>query len=71
MREIGRHIETAQEVVTARPVLAAEADRLGEALGSVVMVIARTYATADRPVETAEIVVPVDRYELAYVIPVE
>lgn len=70
MREIGRHIETAQEVVTARPVLAAEADRLGEALGSVVMVIARTYATADRPVETADIVVPVDRYELAYVIPV-
>ncbi|TDC65293.1 hypothetical protein E1200_18630 [Actinomadura sp. GC306] len=37
MREIGRHIETAQEVVTARPVLAAEADLLGEALGSVVM----------------------------------
>lgn len=71
MREIGQHIETVEEVVTARPVLAAEADRLGEALGSVVMVIQRTYATADRPVETADIIVPTDRYELAYILPVE
>lgn len=38
--------------------------------GTIVMVIERTYVTAERPVETADIIVPVDRYEPAYVIPV-
>jgi hypothetical protein len=35
--------------------------------GSLALFIRRTY-TGDRPAETADIVVPVDRYELAYVI---
>ena len=71
MRVIGQRIESVQEVVTARPVLQSEAELLGEALGSVVLVIRRTYRTAERPVETADIIVPTDRYEAEYVLPVE
>lgn len=70
MRAIGITVEVATEIVTARHVLASEAEELGLPLGAVVTLIHRTY-TADRPVETADIVVPVDRYELMYVIPVE
>lgn len=70
MRVIGQHIAHANEVVTARGATADEADRLGLGRGSVVMVIQRTYYTEERPVETADIVVPPDRYELAYMIPV-
>ncbi|RFS86975.1 GntR family transcriptional regulator [Actinomadura spongiicola] len=70
MRAIGQTVTLAAEIVTARAILAEEADRLGEPMGSIVMVIQRTYS-GDRPVETADIIVPVDRYELAYVIPVD
>ncbi|GAA1545746.1 GntR family transcriptional regulator [Actinomadura kijaniata] len=70
MRAIGREVELATEVVTARSIHAAEAELLDEPIGSIVMVIQRTYS-GNRPVETADIVVPTDRYELAYVIPVE
>jgi DNA-binding GntR family transcriptional regulator len=70
MRAIGREVVRATEVVTARTVLAEEAERLHAPMGSIVMVIRRTY-TADRPVETADIVVPADRYELSYTVPVE
>ncbi|MFE3457811.1 GntR family transcriptional regulator [Nocardiopsis aegyptia] len=70
MRAIGQHIVQAQEIVNARPADDKEADRLGISRGTVVLVIQRTYFTAERPVETADIVVPTDRYELAYMIPV-
>lgn len=70
MDAIGHTVANATEVVTARAILADEAEQLAEPMGSIVMVIQRTY-TSDRPVETADIVVPVDRYELAYVIPVD
>ncbi|MFV2175210.1 GntR family transcriptional regulator [Actinomadura sp. LOL_016] len=69
MRSVGQTVTAASEAVTARSILATEAERLHEPLGSIVMVIQRTYA-GERPVETADIVVPVDRYELSYVIPV-
>jgi DNA-binding GntR family transcriptional regulator len=69
MRAIGIEVSSATEVVTARAILTSEAAELAEPPGSVVMVIQRTYV-GDRPVETADIVVPVDRYELSYVIPV-
>jgi DNA-binding GntR family transcriptional regulator len=71
MASIDQRVITATEVVTARPVVQAEAERLKVSAGTIVMVIQRTYWTSDRPVETADIVVPVDRYELLYVIPVE
>ncbi|MFC9088970.1 GntR family transcriptional regulator [Nocardiopsis dassonvillei] len=70
MRVIGQSIVQAGEIVTARPADPAESDQLGVARGSIVLVIQRTYYTEDRPVETADIVVPPDRYELAYMIPV-
>jgi DNA-binding GntR family transcriptional regulator len=70
MREIGQHITHAEETVTARPALAPEAARLGTRPGSTVLVIARTYHTTERPVETADIVLPVERYALVYEIPV-
>lgn len=70
MAVIGQRITHAEEVVTARPALADEAERLVMRPGATVLVIARTYRTAQRPVETADIVVPVERYELAYEIPV-
>lgn len=70
MRAAGHEVTSATEVITARAILADEAEQLSEPLGAIVMVIQRTYA-GDRPVETADIVVPVDRYELAYVIPVD
>ncbi|TDB83623.1 GntR family transcriptional regulator [Actinomadura sp. KC216] len=70
MRAIEQTVTLASEIVTARAILADEADELGEPMGAIVMVIQRTYS-GDHPVETADIVVPVDRYELEYVIPVD
>ncbi|WP_232306606.1 GntR family transcriptional regulator [Thermobifida cellulosilytica] len=70
MAVIGQRIVHATEIVTARTATAEEADRLGLGRSAVVMLIRRTYFTAERPVETADIVVPPDRYELAYTIPV-
>ncbi|MFI0449368.1 GntR family transcriptional regulator [Actinomadura sp. 6N118] len=69
MRLIGVEVTRVSEIVTARAIMAEEVERLGEPLGSIMMVVQRTYA-GDRPVETADIVVPVDRYELSYVIPI-
>lgn len=71
MGTIGQRIVTATEVVSARPVMQDEAERVQVSPGTIVIVIQRTYWTAERPVETADIVVPIDRYELLYVIPVE
>lgn len=70
MRAIGQDVSLATEVVSARGILADESERLGEPMGSIVTVIKRTYL-GERPLETAEIVVPVERYELVYAIPVE
>jgi len=42
--------------VTARPALASEALRLGIPPGGTVMTIARIYRTAERPVETEDII---------------
>jgi DNA-binding GntR family transcriptional regulator len=71
MAAIGQVITYAEEVVTARPVTAAEGERLQATAGTIVIVVERTYLTDEHPVETADIIVPVDRYALAYVIPVE
>jgi GntR family transcriptional regulator len=71
MASIGQRIVTATEVVSARPVMQDEAERIQVSPGTIVIVIQRTYWTAEQPVETADIVVPIDRYELLYVIPVE
>lgn len=71
MAVIGQRITHAEEAVAARPALASEAERLGIRPGGTVLTIARTYRTAERPVETADMVIPVERYSLVYEVPVE
>jgi len=70
MAAIGQQITHAEETVSARPALAAEAERLKIRPGTTVLTIARVYHTEKRPVETASIVLPVERYSLVYEIPV-
>ena len=70
MAVIGQHITHAEETVSARPALAAEAERLVTRPGAIVLTITRTYHTSEQPVETADIVLPVERYALVYEIPV-
>jgi GntR family transcriptional regulator len=68
---IGTRIDEFVERVTARPAIGAEIAGLAlPARGAYVLVIERTYLAADRPVETADIVFPGDRYELVYRVPV-
>lgn len=70
MAVIGQRITHAEENVAARPALASEAQRLGIRPGGTVLTVARTYYTPERPVETADIVIPVERYSLVYEVPV-
>jgi DNA-binding GntR family transcriptional regulator len=70
MAAIGQMITHAEEMVSARPALASEAERLGIRPGGAVLTVARTYRTDERAVETADIVIPVERYSLVYEIPV-
>lgn len=70
MASIGQRITLAEEVVSGRPALASEAERLGIRTGGAVLTIARTYRTDERAVETADIVIPVERYSLVYEVPV-
>jgi DNA-binding GntR family transcriptional regulator len=70
MAVIGQRITHAEETVAARPALASEAERLGIRPGATVLTIARIYRTAERSVETADIVIPVERYALVYEVPV-
>jgi GntR family transcriptional regulator len=50
-------------------VLDGEAHLLDVPRGSIVIVIRRTYLAAERPVETADIIVAADRYEFSYEAP--
>lgn len=70
MAVIGQQITYAEETVSARPALATEAGKLNIRPGGLVLTIARTYHTDQRPVETADIIIPVERYSLVYEIPV-
>ncbi|AZK96310.1 GntR family transcriptional regulator [Streptomyces tsukubensis] len=63
-------VDNVSEEVGARPGLADELLTLGGVPGHVVMVVARTYYASGRPVETADIVVPADRFRVAYHLPV-
>ena len=70
MAVIGQQITYAEETVAARPALASEAERLSIRPGGIVLTIARVYRTAERAVETADIIIPVERYALVYDVPV-
>jgi GntR family transcriptional regulator len=72
MDHIGVRVDETIERVTARAATPDEMDRLMlPARGSYVLVIERTYLADGRPVETADIVFPGDRYELVDRIPVD
>ncbi|WP_149184225.1 GntR family transcriptional regulator [Streptomyces sp. TRM49041] len=63
-------VDNVLEEVGARPGLAEELLALGGVPGHVVMVVERTYFASGRAVETADVVVPADRYRVAYHLPV-
>ncbi|WP_059013183.1 GntR family transcriptional regulator [Streptomyces specialis] len=63
-------VDNMSEEVGARPALAAEARLLGGLAGHPVLVVARTFRAGGVPVETADVVVPADRFRLAYHLPV-
>ena len=63
-------VDNVAEQVGARPGLAEELLALGGVPGHVVMVVERTYYASGRAVETADVVVPADRYRIAYHLPV-
>ncbi|MFI6104460.1 GntR family transcriptional regulator [Streptomyces sp. NPDC051310] len=63
-------VDNVVEEVGARPGLAEELLTLGGVPGHVVIVVERTYFASGRPVETADVVVPADRYRLTYHLPV-
>lgn len=66
MLSIGVVIDDWVEEVGARLGTAEECTRLKHAPGSVVVTIRRTYYAGALPVETADIVVPADRFALVY-----
>ncbi|MFG2568543.1 GntR family transcriptional regulator [Streptomyces sp. NPDC048567] len=63
-------VDNVAEQVGARPGLAEELLALGGVPGHVVMVVERTFYASGRPVETADVVVPADRYRVGYRLPV-
>ncbi|GAA2551827.1 MULTISPECIES: GntR family transcriptional regulator [Streptomyces] len=71
MRAIDVIVDNVTEEVGARPGLAEELALLGGVPGHVVLVIQRTYFASGRPVETADVVIPADRYRVAYHLPVK
>lgn len=69
---IGVTIVEAEEEISARPATTDEAAQLGEPAGTLLQTIQRTYRDdTGRPVETADILIPVSRYSLVYRLPVE
>ncbi|MEU1517313.1 GntR family transcriptional regulator [Streptomyces sp. NPDC005811] len=70
MRAIDVIVDNVTEEVGARPGLAEELLALGGVPGHVVLVVQRTYYASGRPVETADVVIPADRYRVAYHLPV-
>ncbi|MGW4412009.1 GntR family transcriptional regulator [Nonomuraea sp. NPDC004702] len=66
MLSIGIPIDDWVEEVGARPGTTEECERLRHAPGSIIMTIRRTYYSGETQVETADIVVPADRFTLVY-----
>ncbi|GAA3118576.1 hypothetical protein GCM10017687_35190 [Streptomyces echinatus] len=71
MRAIDVIVDNVTEEVGARPGLAEELHLLGGVPGHVVVVVQRTYFASGRPVETADVVIPADRYRVSYHLPVK
>ncbi|KAF4405023.1 MULTISPECIES: GntR family transcriptional regulator [Streptomyces] len=63
-------VDNVQEEVGARPGLAEETLALGGVPGRAVLAVSRTFYASGRPVETADVVVPADRFTFSYHLPV-
>lgn len=70
MAAIDVAVDNVAEEVGARPALAAEARVLGGLPGHPVLVVFRTFRAGSLPVETAEVVIPADRFRVGYHLPV-
>lgn len=70
MRGIGVEVVRSVEDVTARPALTDEAEALGVPVGTALIVIWRTFWSAERPVEVSEWVIPGGSSWLRYELPV-
>lgn len=70
MAAIDVTVDNVAEAVSARPALAEEARLLGGLPGHAILVIERTYQAGGMPVETADVVIPADRFRVAYHLPV-
>ena len=66
MRSIGIVVDQVVEDLSARTSLLAEAAALAIPAGSSVVVVERAHLSGGQPVETADIVIPADRYRLRY-----
>ncbi|MEO3884232.1 GntR family transcriptional regulator [Nonomuraea sp. B5E05] len=66
MRQIGVQVTHAAEVVSARNATVEEAKLLDIGAPAIVLTIERTYYADARPVETADLVIPVDQYQVLY-----
>jgi DNA-binding GntR family transcriptional regulator len=66
MRAIGIEVDQVSEDVAVRTCLLAEAAALALPAGSAVIAIERLHLSGGRPVETADIVIPAERYRLRY-----
>lgn len=66
MSAIGVEVDLVAEEISARPSRRSEAGTLALLPGALVMVIERTHYSAARAVETAEVIVPADRFKLRY-----
>jgi DNA-binding GntR family transcriptional regulator len=70
MASIGIHLTRVVESISARPALKTEIEKLHDQRGLSLVVIERTYFAGDRPVETADLVMPSDRYQVWYEMPI-
>jgi GntR family transcriptional regulator len=66
MRSIGIEVDQVVEELSVRPSLLAERDALALPPGAPVLVVERVHLAAGEPVETADIVIPADRFRLRY-----
>jgi DNA-binding GntR family transcriptional regulator len=66
MRSIGIEVDQVLEELSVRTCLLAEAAALAIPAGSAVIAVELTHLSSGQPVETADIVIPADRYRLRY-----
>ena len=71
MAAIDLVVDNLTEEVSSRPGRAEETVDLGGVPGHAVLVVSRTYFAGGRAVETADVVVPADRFRISYHLPVK